>query len=589
MTEFATVVKKEETEASLRAQTHKLVTGRSIAILGGLVYLNALRNPFVYDDHRLVIDNASLQQLSNWRAILYHDISRPLVNLSYAIDYLVWGGPSALGFHLTNLAIHIINILLVYGLASGLADDHKTSHHEPARIDTVAIATALLFAVHPALTQGVEFVSSRAETLCAMFLLIAFIVARRAMREGPRSLWFISVGAWLLALACKEIAVMFPFVLLAYDYLVAPIDASERRRRLWRVHLPLIGATVIVGLIRVAVLVTLEYSTATVRWKFALVELDVFRRYAQLLLWPTGQAIFHAIEPINSITDPRALGGLATFLLFVATIWKLRRQDVVSFGLAWFVLLLIPSAILVILDRGEPMSEGRLYTASIGFFFAAGGVAAAVMERAKRISPVARNRVRDIGYAIVVVLALRTMTRNVIWHTPTSLWLEAAEYAPQHWLPRLGLGEALHESGHHQEAIEQYRQALTLRPSDPLAYAKLGQCLLETGQVEAADVTFESLRKLDPGSIAASTGLGLIALRARDSEVARAYFLESLSREPGSVPMRQVLASIAEKTDPAEALRLCEEIKRLAPDTPGNDDCIQRNRARIETDQREQR
>ena len=127
-----------------------------------------------------------------------------------------------------------------------------------------------------------------------------------------------------------------------------------------------------------------------------------------------------------------------------------------------------------------------------------------------------------------------------------------------------------------------FRESLVLRPSEPLTYAKLGQCELETGQIKAADATFESLRALDPGSTAASTGLGLIALRARDSKVARAYFLETLAKEPNSVPTRQVLASIAEETDPAEALRLCEEISHLAPETPGNDECIRRNRERID-------
>jgi hypothetical protein len=120
-----------------------------------------------------------------------------------------------------------------------------------------------------------------------------------------------------------------------------------------------------------------------------------------------------------------------------------------------------------------------------------------------------------------------------------------------------------------------------------MAYAKLGQCLLELGKIEDADGVFQSLRAVDPGSTAASTGLGLIALRARDSGVAREYFLQSLAKEPTSVPMRQILASIAEETNPAEALRWCEEIERIAPQTPGNEECIQRNRQRVEAASRE--
>ena len=118
---------------------------------------------------------------------------------------------------------------------------------------------------------------------------------------------------------------MFPFALLAYDYLVAPIDASERRRRLWRLHAPLIGATMIVGVIRVAILIAVEHSGSALHWRFALVELDVFRRYVQLVLFPAGQSIFHAIDPIEGVTDVRAIGGFATVLLFAITIWRLRR------------------------------------------------------------------------------------------------------------------------------------------------------------------------------------------------------------------------------------------------------------------------
>src|SRR5262249_47676822 len=154
------------------------------------------------------------------------------------------------------------------------------------------------------------FVSARAETLCAMFLMIAFISARRAIRGGPNSWWLLSMVSWFLALACKEIAAMFPFILFAYDYLVAPVDVSERRRRLWRVYVPLVAVALMLGVTRLSVLVTVEHPKSALQWRFALVELDVFRRYVQLLLLLVGQTIFHAIGPIDRLTDMRAIGGL---------------------------------------------------------------------------------------------------------------------------------------------------------------------------------------------------------------------------------------------------------------------------------------
>src|SRR4029078_2537001 len=125
-------------------------------------------------------------------------------------------GTNPVGFHLTNLAIHVVNILLLYNLASALAGDHAIVGHENGHArHTAATAAALLFALHPALTQAVVFVSARAELLCALFLMIAFPAARRAMRHGPSWLWAPSIGSCLLALGCKEIAVMLPFPVLA--------------------------------------------------------------------------------------------------------------------------------------------------------------------------------------------------------------------------------------------------------------------------------------------------------------------------------------------------------------------------------------
>ena len=64
---------------------------------------------------------------------------------------------------------------------------------------------------------------------------------------------------------------------------------------------------------------------------------------------------------------------------------------------------------------------------------------------------------------------------------------------------------------------------------------------------------------------------------------ARQYFLDALAVDPANVPARQSLVALDEMEgrDPADVVRLCEEIQRLAPETPGVMDCIGRNRARL--------
>src|SRR5713101_4374894 len=150
--------------------------GRRLALvaagLGGLVYLNALHNPFVYDDYRTIVDNGSIQTLLQPRAIVMHEPTRPLVNLSYAIDRALWGA-APFGFHLTNLLLHVLNVGLLFLIARRLVEDQqRTQSSEPGVLNAepetrnlqprplaVAFAAAALFAVHPMMTEAVGYIS----------------------------------------------------------------------------------------------------------------------------------------------------------------------------------------------------------------------------------------------------------------------------------------------------------------------------------------------------------------------------------------------------------------------------------------------
>src|SRR4029077_11939329 len=130
-----------------------------------------LHNPFVYDDHHTIVTNTSIVRLTDLRAIVRHDVTRPLVNLSYAIDRALWGG-EPFGFHASSVLLHMLNVALLFALARRLSGSFA------------AFAAAALFAVHPMMTEAVGYVSGRSEVLCAMFFLLALMAGRRWLRGG---------------------------------------------------------------------------------------------------------------------------------------------------------------------------------------------------------------------------------------------------------------------------------------------------------------------------------------------------------------------------------------------------------------------
>jgi protein O-mannosyl-transferase len=493
------------------------------ALLSGAVYLNALHNPFVYDDFHTVVENASILNLANLRAIVLGAVTRPIVNFSYAVDRQVWGS-APFGFHLTNVLLHVTNVVLLFQIAWRFEKDRQGSggaeSSTAACPAVVAFAAAALFAVHPMMTEAVGYISGRSEVLCTTFLLLALMCGRQWLsgrsehrRYTLGAMWpVLTVGFWLAALASKETAAIFPLVFLVYDRFGVGRTVQERRRRFLTVHLPLIGTAILGGAVRLAVLARVEYpGQVSIHWNYVLLELDVVGRYAWMMINPSGQAIFHEVGLVG-LLDRQAWIDIAVVGSLAAIAWKVRRADwVAGFGLLWFLLALVPSSALIALDQGELMAEHRVYLASCGFFLTAGAaigwLGAWLHARHVRYGRLLAGSAFGL---VLLSLATETVLRNAVWSDPVALWRESVDLAPNHYRPRLLLGEALQDAGRRNEAIEQYKTAIRLRPGEPMGYVKVGQCLAEIGQWPQARQQFLQALAIDPRNAAAHHSLTVL-------------------------------------------------------------------------------
>src|SRR6185295_17305152 len=238
--------------------------------------------------------------------------------------------------------------------------------------------------------------------------------------------------------------------------------------------------------------------------------------YAWMMINPAGQTIFHEVAAVGPF-DPRLWLAVLVLGSMLTLSWKLRRVEwVVSFGMLWFFLLLVPSSALIALDQGEPMAEHRVYLASCGIFLAAGAaigwVRAWLLRQgsnpAKAGSHVLIYYAQYVALGLVLVsFGVQTVLRNAVWADPVALWRESVDLAPAHYRPRLLLGEALQDAGRRDEAVEQYQAAIRLRPAEPMGYVKMGQCLAEIGQWAEARLQFLKAIDLDPQNRAAHDSL----------------------------------------------------------------------------------
>ena len=180
-----------------------------ILLISFLAYLPVLHNGFVnWDDDQYIQENWIIHTF-NIKEIFtgyfmgnYH----PLTMLVLAIEYKLFGiAPT--GYHLINLLIHLLNIILVYKLIVLLSDKKY-----------VALIACLLFGIHPIHVESVAWVSELKDLLYAFFFLLSIIYYLKFIKSGDKIFYFYSLLLFLPALLSKAMAASLPLAMLLIDY-----------------------------------------------------------------------------------------------------------------------------------------------------------------------------------------------------------------------------------------------------------------------------------------------------------------------------------------------------------------------------------
>jgi protein O-mannosyl-transferase len=522
-----------------------MLMAAGLVALSVALYAGTVHNPFVYDDATSVIGNPSIRGGWSLAAVLRYNITRPLTNLSYAIDYS-FGQLDPFAFHVTNVLLHAVMVLLVFRLVRTIVLDARTRDETAAA--RIGLCTAVVFAVHPVLTEAVAYIAARADLLAGVFSVASFLAFRRALVHGGAVPLGIGAVLFVLAMGSKETAAVLPVVLFAYDVLVLrPLGTrDEWHRRLRRVHLPLLTVLIVAGVARAMFYVLVEQkATAGFTWTYVLVDLDAMARYIALLVLPMQQSFVHSVPRITTLWDWQVLRALAVLAVTFAVVGR-RADRLVTFGVVWAVVWLLPGLLLILVaEVGQPIAERRAYIASCGLFLAAAVVVHDWYYPKLAASPHQfMDRRFAAGLAVVVlVLAGLSLQRNRLWSDPVLLWSDAVQKSPRTWLAQFGLAEAYQSVGDCEAAIPAFQRAIALVPQYPQAYDGLAACLTELGREdEARDV-----------------------LRI------------ALTRIPDAVQARVTLANLEAKASHfAEAQQLCLEARALAIGTNAVPECNSR-------------
>lgn len=442
-----------------------------------IVYFNSLWGSFQFDDYNVIVDEPTVHSLFAWFSDLTHSI-RPLLKFTYTLNWV--SGLGAIGFHLFNIVVHSINVILIYLLSCRLANRYSAINPYSEKI---ALFVALLFAVHPVQTEAVTYISGRSSSLMAVFYLGSLLSYDYGARLKKRLyLYLISPVLFAMAVTVKETAITLPFALILWE------SVFNDNCKSWK---ETAGRQAVHWFVFICLLILLAANTTYLY----LLAYSADIRNARINLLSEINGIFYLISRIILINrlniDPDlpvihewSTSLIAEFafllMLFVIGLLNFRKRPWLGFGVFWFFLQLLPTNSFI--PRSDIANERHLYLAIWGLFLA-------LSAEGQRLYALLKNKLLIKGFAVVVMLLFTmlgafTITRNHIYRSEIALWEDTSRKSPLKARVYNNLGYAYSLAGKREDARTAYITALRLNPDYEIASNNLSSLYAEQWDAE---------------------------------------------------------------------------------------------------------
>ncbi len=473
---------------------------------------------------------------------------RPVQLVLYNLEYQAFGvRPWA--WHLIEILLNAGTVTFAYLLVLALAEAE------------LAFWASLFFALHPMHVEAVVWVAALPDLLCGFLLVGAMLAYHKGRSESGRlSVWHysLSVLAFFLAEFTKETSLLFPALLLSYEFFYRRVPLA----RLWKCLprlLPYAATFVIYIAIRLSVLGAFTPDTGVylhiARHQLVFAAPVLIARYLGKMLLPLHFNYFYDSPPVTSLNTVCVAAILLTVAYVVAMFLLRNRQPLLAFGMAWFLLVISPA--LDIKAIGENyFTERYLYIPSLGLAILAGWAWLRFLRWSEE-----RERQWLAWSVLVMVLGfyfLQIERRIPVFHDDLHLYQTTVLASPHSPHVQASLASAYHEAGNIPASIERGYVAIALRPQYVWAQTNLGNSLVEAGRYEEGIQQLEAAVAEKPDSAAALVSLAKAYVDVQRWQDAEKCYRRTAELDPGKASYYEHLADLA-----ASGAQGQEEIARL--------------------------
>jgi len=535
-------------------------------------FVNLDDNVYVYENRH--VQNGLTVDSMIWAFTTTHAGFRiPLTWLSLMLDFELYG-LNAGGYHLTNLLLHIANVLLVFFIL-------KLMTGAPWRSGFVAA----LFALHPLHVESVAWVTERKDVLSTLFWLLTMwgylgYVERPGMRR-----YLLIIVSFTLGLMAKPMLVTLPFVLLLLDYWplgrfqvgqsadapAAPVQVPIKPGQPMSAVLSLVWEKIpLFALVAVSSVVTflaqksagavahLETWSIRIRIANGLVS---YVKYLGKMIWPHPLAVFYP-HPGSSLPMWQAAGaGLLLVTISVMVLRASRRHPYLMVGWLWYLGTLVPVIGLVQVGP-QAMADRFTYIPLIGLYIV---IAWGVPEIVPRW-PHRKLHLATLSTTLFLFLMALTWKQVQYWKNDISLFERTLEVTSNNWLSNNNLGVALDRKGRTDDAIKHYLEALRIKPNHVEAHNNLGVALDGKGRTDDAIKHYLEALRIEPDYAEAHNNLGIALYRKGRTDDAIKHYLEALRIKPNHVEAHNNLGiAFARKGNIDVALKHFQKALQIDP------------------------
>lgn len=479
-----------------------------------------LGNQFTSDDVPLIQNNAQIHDLQwveifaspYWPRPFSQDLYRPIASLITALQHAAGAGTPMI-FRVVSCALYAGACIAVFRLASRLVRPE------------VSLGVALLFAVTPLHVEPVALATGQSEIIVALIATVMMIRYVDARRRGSLTLrdWLILGLLYVVAALSKENGLVLPALLVATE---ACLFGAETRKGAMRALVSGFAALAVVGALVIAIRTlvlrgnvvgsfTAETLVGLSIGNRALTMLAIVPEWARLLAWPAHLRIDYSPAEFvasHSFGWHEALGAIIVAAVAAAIWFARKRAPVVSLGLLWCAIGLLPVS-NVLIPTGVLLAERTLLLPSVGVALTLGGI----VEYALTLRPASQSLIKGLALAcgIVVVAGLvRSAMRQRVWHDAHSLSIASVADAPRSWRVQRSFGETMFDLGRTDEGLAAYQRAIKVAPEPWFVRNDLSRRLRERGDDSTALVELRQSLAEQPGQRGATveTIVTLLAL-----------------------------------------------------------------------------